>query len=36
MARHKVRGLLVEREESVWPAVIAVVIFLIIIGAAIG
>lgn len=36
MARHRVRGVIVEREESVWPAVVAVVIFLIIIGAAIG
>ena len=36
MARHRVRGLLVERQESAWPAIIAVVIVLIIIGAAIG
>lgn len=36
MARHKVRGLIVEKEESVWPVVIVAVIVLIIIGAAIG
>ncbi len=29
-------GTVYKKEESVWPAVIAVVIFLIIIGAAIG
>jgi hypothetical protein len=36
MARHRVKGLVLEREESVWPTVVTVVIVLIIIGAAIG
>jgi hypothetical protein len=36
MARGRIHGVIVEREESVWPAVVAVVIVLIIIGAAIG
>ena len=36
MAKYRHVGNVYKKEESVWPAVIAVVIFLIIIGAAIG
>lgn len=36
MAKYKPVGTVWKRQESVWPAIIVVVIVLIIIGAAIG
>ncbi|MBB4022518.1 hypothetical protein GGR17_002337 [Confluentimicrobium naphthalenivorans] len=36
MARGRIRGVIVEKEENPWPAVIAVAIILVIIVAVIG